>query len=53
MIDAGGEVDLRRFERVIGRKVDGEEEDTSRVWTISLYSSCEDPSNFKHVGEKT
>ena len=29
MIDSGGEVDLRWLERVIGGKVDGQEEDSS------------------------
>lgn len=31
VVDAGGEVDLRRLERVVGRELDVEEEDTSRV----------------------
>lgn len=29
VIDAGGEVNLGGLERVVGREVDGEEEDTS------------------------
>lgn len=32
MVDSGGEVDLGWLEWVVGREVDGEEEDTSRVW---------------------
>ena len=31
VVDAGGEVDLGRLEGVVGREVDGEEEDTSGV----------------------
>lgn len=31
MVDAGGEVDLGGLEGVVGRKVDGEEEDAARV----------------------
>lgn len=48
MVDAGGEVDLRGLERVVGREVDGEEEDTARVWRITLlvvsvWSRCKSP----------
>jgi hypothetical protein len=32
MVDAGGEVDLRRLERVVCGEVDGEEEDATGVW---------------------
>jgi hypothetical protein len=32
VIDAGGEVDLRGLERVVGGEVDREEEDTAGVW---------------------
>ena len=32
VVDAGGEVDLWRLEGVVGGEVDGEEEDTARVW---------------------
>jgi len=32
VVDSGGEVDLGWLEWVVGREVDGEEEDTSRVW---------------------
>lgn len=32
VVDASGEIDLRGFERVVGREVDGQEENTSRVW---------------------
>jgi hypothetical protein len=32
VVDTGGEVDLRGLERVVGREVDCEEEDTTRVW---------------------
>lgn len=31
MVDSGGEVDLRRLERVVGGEVNGKEEDTPRV----------------------
>lgn len=36
VIDAGGEVNLGGLERVVGREVDGEEEDTSGVWRVTL-----------------
>ncbi len=36
VIDAGGEVDFRRFEWIVGWEVDGKEEDTARVWTLTL-----------------
>lgn len=36
VIDASGEVDLRRLEGVIGGEVDGKEEDTARVWGVTL-----------------
>jgi len=36
VVDAGGEVDLRGLEWVVGRKVDVEEEDASRVWRVTL-----------------
>jgi hypothetical protein len=36
VIDAGGEVDLGGLEWVVGGEVDGEEEDTSRVWRVRL-----------------
>ena len=32
VVDAGGEVDLGRLERVVCGEVDGEEEDTAGVW---------------------
>jgi len=35
VIDAGGEVDLGRLERVVCGEVDGEEEDTARVWGVT------------------
>lgn len=38
MVDARGEVDLGWLEWVIGGKVNGEEEDTARVWALSLLS---------------
>ena len=34
VVDAGGEVDLGRLEGVVGREVDGEEENTAGVWEI-------------------
>lgn len=36
MIDAGSEVDLRGFERVIGREVDIKEENAAGVWRVPL-----------------
>lgn len=39
MVDAGGEVDLRGLEWVVGREVDSEEEDTTRVRRITLIGS--------------
>lgn len=36
VVDAGGEVDLRRLEWVVRGEMDGEEEDTSGVWRVSL-----------------
>lgn len=41
MVDAGGEVDFGWLEWVVGGKVDGEEEDTARVWTIALFSESD------------
>lgn len=35
MVDAGGEVDLRRLEGVVCGEVDREEEDTARVWRVA------------------
>jgi len=35
VIDAGGEVNLGRLERVVGREVNREEEDTSGVWRVT------------------
>lgn len=36
MVDSGGEVDLRRLERVVGGEVNGKEEDTPRVRRVGL-----------------
>jgi hypothetical protein len=36
VVDAGGEVDLGRLERVVGREVNREEKDTARVWGVAL-----------------
>lgn len=36
VVDAGGEVDLRRLKGVVGREVNGEEEDTARVRRVTL-----------------
>ena len=38
VVDASGEVDLRGLEGVVGREVDGEEENASRVWRVTLES---------------
>jgi hypothetical protein len=35
VVDAGGEVDLRGLEGVVGGEVDCEEKDTSRVWRVA------------------
>lgn len=37
VVDTGGEVDLGRLEGVVGREVDGEEEDTAGVWGLALF----------------
>lgn len=37
VVDASGEVDLGRLEGVVGREVNGKEEDTARVWGVTLY----------------
>jgi DNA relaxase NicK len=37
VVDASGEVDLGRLKGVVGREVDGEEEDTARVWGLALF----------------
>lgn len=39
MVDARREVDLWRLERVVCGEVDGQEEDTARVWGVSLRSN--------------
>jgi hypothetical protein len=36
VVDAGGEVDLGRLEGVVCGEMDGEEEDTARVWGVAL-----------------
>ena len=36
VVDAGGEVDLGRLEWVVCWEVDCEEEDTARVWGVTL-----------------
>lgn len=36
MVYLGGEADLRRFVGVVGRKIDREEEDTSRRGRVAL-----------------
>lgn len=41
MVDSGREVDFGWFERVIGGEMYGKEEDSSRVWTVSLYRLSE------------
>jgi hypothetical protein len=37
VIDSGSEVDLRGLEGVVCGKVDGQEEDTTRVWRVGLF----------------
>lgn len=39
VVDAGCEVNFRRLEGVIGREVDGEEENTARVGRVALMES--------------
>lgn len=49
MVDAGREVDFRWFERVVGGKVDREEENAARVWAITLLlTSYQLPATSKH-----
>lgn len=36
VVDAGGEVDLGRLERVVCGEMDGEEKDTAGVWRVTL-----------------
>lgn len=36
VVDACGEVDLGRLEGIVGREVNGEEEDTARVGRVTL-----------------
>lgn len=38
MVNAGGEVHLRRLERVVGREVDRKEEDTASIRRVALKS---------------
>ena len=40
VVDAGCEVDLWWLERVVCGEVDGEEEDTARVWGVSRTHDC-------------
>jgi hypothetical protein len=46
VVDAGGEVDLRGLEGVVGGEVDGEEEDASRVWRVTLERALASRSSF-------
>ncbi len=46
MVDARSEVNLGGFERVIGRKVDGEEEDAPRVWALALFFKVSSLSRY-------
>lgn len=43
VVDAGSEVDLGRLERVVGREVNGQEEDTAGVWRIARSHNCSLP----------
>ena len=36
VVDAGGEVDLRRLEGIVCREVDGQEEDAALEWRVTL-----------------
>jgi hypothetical protein len=36
VVDTSGKVDLGWLKRIIGREVDGQEEDASRVWRVTL-----------------
>lgn len=36
VVDASGEVDLWRLERVVGREVNVQEENAARVWRVAL-----------------
>ena len=44
MVDSGGEVDFGRLERVVGREVNVEEEDTPGIWALPLGLLSEYPS---------
>ena len=37
MVDASGKVDFRWLEGIICREVDCEEEDTARIWAVTLH----------------
>lgn len=41
VVDSGGEVDLGRLEGVVGREVDGEEEDAPSIWRFRLQEICQ------------
>lgn len=40
VVDAGGEVDLWRLERVVGREMDGKEEDAAGVGRVAGTHDC-------------
>jgi hypothetical protein len=43
VVDASGEVDLRGLEGVVGREMNCEEEDTTRVWRVAGSHDCSLP----------
>ena len=55
VIDASGEVNLRGLEGVVGREVDVEEENASRVWRVALLEKSQsvNDSNLPKTGKAT
>lgn len=50
VVDASGEVDLRGLEGVVGREVDVQEENASRVWRVALWKSVSIVSTLLKTG---
>lgn len=51
VVDAGGEVDLRGLERVVGREGDAQEEDTGGVWGVGLRASTSASARWRRLGQ--
>ena len=43
MVNSGREIDFWRLERIVGREMYRQKEDTSRVWTIALKNTQHNP----------